>query len=186
MLAVCKKLEPAATGWKGEAFRFSGLKYAKAHDQLTGFGSRDTGARFNANGTFPAVYTSLDPVTAVIESMEYYRHYLLPLVAAMPRVFVGITFDLQCVLDLRAPGIRRRLRLKLGDLREEWRPFQQEAKESGTQALGRAAHDAGFEAVLVPSARNPKGMNFIYFPESLRPGSHAAVLHEDNLAEFLK
>ena len=52
-------------------------------------------------------------------------------------------------------------------LAEDWRKVNHAGHESLSQAFGCAAHDLGAEALLVPSARVPGGLNLVYFPESL-------------------
>lgn len=44
-----------------------------------------------------------------------------------------------------------------------------------TQELGRLAREAGFEALLVPSAATP-GTNLVLFPDRLDPASSVHLL----------
>jgi len=54
---------------------------------------------------------------------------------------------------------------------EDWIGAQNANQESLTQAIGRAAHAAGLEAVLVPSSAFKTGKNLVWFPENLEQGS---------------
>jgi hypothetical protein len=87
------------------------------------------------------------------------------------------------MLDLNDGGIRRRLGFTLADiLDEEWLAIQNEGDESWTQAIGRGAHMAGFEGLIVPSARDrPNGVNVVVFPDNLGKNSTINVLGRDEL-----
>jgi len=71
-------------------------------------------------------------------------------------------------------------------LAEDWRKVNDSGHESESQALGRAAHDIGAEAILAPSARVAHGVNLIYFPESLLGLGKVEVLGEQDLESWLK
>lgn len=100
-----------------------------------------------------------------------------------PRVFCGAAVTLQAVLDLTDGGVRRRLGFTLAELLDEdWLAIQDAGDESWTQAIGRGAYVAGFEAVLAPSARDrPRGKNLVVFPERIRAGSKIELLGQGEL-----
>jgi hypothetical protein len=54
---------------------------------------------------------------------------------------------------------------------EDWRRMNASGKEALTQAIGRAAFEAGFEGFIVPSAQDKRGQNLAVFQEKLLPGS---------------
>jgi hypothetical protein len=85
-----------------------------------------------------------------------------------PKVLVGVQLKLEKVVDLTNPhGVRAQPWLPLNELlAEDWRKVNDAGHESQSQAFGRAAHDAGAEALLAPSARVRGGANLVYFPES--------------------
>ena len=86
-------------------------------------------------------------------------------------------------LDLVAPkGLRTKPWLELDRLlAEDWHKVNDAKHESQSQAFGRAAHDIGAEALLVPSARVAGGMNLVYFPQSLGRGSKVEIFGENDL-----
>jgi RES domain-containing protein len=190
LLARCTKLAESWTGWRGKAFREAEIEYGKPDLQLNGGGAWDHGGRFNVPGT-PAVYAALDPVTATAESVGNVREYGWPEAAVskltnLSYLRVTVSFILHHVLDLRDAGTRRRLGVTLTEMDEPWRLSRLRHKESLTQAIGRAAHQLGYEAVIFNSARSKQGMNLVYFPTNLQKGSKAEVPDADNLRRALK
>ncbi len=99
-----------------------------------------------------------------------------------PRLLVAIEFSLQAVLDLTSASIRAQLGLTSGELGEEdWRKTQEAARESFTQAIGRAVFANKGVGLIAPSARVPDGVNVAYFPENLRRESRVNVLESEKL-----
>src|SRR3954464_10242126 len=89
-----------AVGWSGGVYRSASPRYANREDLLTGVGSKTAGARWNPPRSFPTVYSSLDPHTALDEVLAHFRYYGIPIASAMPRVTVSIQVLLGRVLDL--------------------------------------------------------------------------------------
>ena len=65
--------------------------------------------------------------------------------------------------------------------REDWREENDSGRESLTQAIGRAAHAARIQGLLVPSSQLPKQTNLIVFPDRLAAGSRLEVDHAGRL-----
>lgn len=75
------------------------------------------------------------------------------------------------VCDLTDPKIRDRLGLQADDLvQDDW---------SLTQEVATAVRDAGFEAILAPSAAGPH-VNLIIFKDRLLPNSRVDYLAEQD------
>lgn len=186
--AELKKLKRPFTKWKGLLFRASPLEYARVVKLLDGKGSLEHGGRWSAPGTFPANNLSSTQETAVAESSASFTYYNFVVSDVRPRVLVAVRAGLSRVLDLSKPkGIRGRRWLELDKLLvEDWRKINDSGYESQSQAFGRAAHDVGAEALVVPSARVPGGINLVYFPESLGAGSRVEILGQDELNRWLK
>ena len=177
-IAAC---EPRAVELHCAAFRSAGVKYAHESDLLSGDGAARYGGRWNPRGV-GVIYASLDPVTAVKESYQEFLEYGFAGATIRPRVFVGIQVDLNCVLDLTQARIRRALGYTVSDLvTEDWRAIQAAGEESWTQAIGRGAVAAGFEALLAPSARNRTGKILVAFPSNLRTAHAVRVMAADEL-----
>ena len=93
---------------------------------------------------------------------------------------MALDASLASLADLTDGSARRILRVSRRRLRSEpWRRAADAGREALTQAIGRAAFEAGLEALLVPSAANRAGANLVVFPERLRPDSRLAVRRTD-------
>jgi len=107
-----------ARAWTGNGFRLAAVSHASASKILSGRGSLAFGGRWNAAGTFPAVYCSLLPETAVTETMNRFRKTGLKARRPLPGVLVSLAIKLQSwsrrirknyagVPDLRKKTIRQ-------------------------------------------------------------------------------
>ncbi|WP_076347092.1 RES family NAD+ phosphorylase [Paludisphaera borealis] len=176
------RLLPAAVPFQGVAYRSASPRYANLHDLLTGAGARLSGARWNPPGSFPSVYLSLDPHTALDEVLAHFHHYALSIPSAMPRVTVAVSASLQRLLDLTDAEVCSSLRLSRRRLlTEPWREMQAAGEEAVTQAVGRVAFHAGVEGLLVPSAARAHGVNLIVFPANIDRSSLLEVLGAEEL-----
>ena len=174
--------------WKGILFRASCLPFAQTSKILDGQGSFAHGGRWAAPGAFPAVNLSTTQETAIAESSASFTYYNFAPSDVRPKVVVAVRASLSKVLDLIAPrGMRIKPWLELNELlAEDWHKVNDAHYESLGQAFGRAAHAFGAEAILVPSARVPGGMNLVSFPRIFAPGSQMEVLGQDDLDYWLK
>ena len=168
--------------WSGTAYRVTTLDYPSPKSILLGQGSFLYGGRWNAIGSFRAVYGSIADTVAVAESRATADYAHVPQPFRAPRLLVAIELSLQAVLDLTNASRRAQLGLTLGALKEEdWRKSQEEKHESLTQAIGRAVFSSDGEGLLVPSARVPEGVNVVYFPENHHRASRVKVLESEKL-----
>jgi RES domain-containing protein len=187
-LAELKKTKRRFCKWHNIAYRAAPLEFARLAKLLDGNGSLKLGGRWSAAGTFRAVNLSTTQETAVKEGSANFTYYNFALSDLSPKVLVGVQFKLGKVLDLTNPhGIQAQPWLRLTELlAEDWRKVNDSGHESQSQALGRAAHDVGAEALLVASARVPGGVNLLYFPESVLGPGKVAVLGVQELERWLK
>src|SRR5829696_2221681 len=109
LTAAAARCMPLVRGWAGDVFRFSAPRWGTVDHLLTGEGALHAGGRWHPIGAFPAVYASLDPETALAESLAHYRRFGVADRDAMPRVLNAVTVDLQRVLDLTDGTVRRHL-----------------------------------------------------------------------------
>jgi RES domain-containing protein len=182
-LAELRKVKRPFSKWAGLLFRATPLPYAQATKLLNGMGSMDWGGRWSAAGTFPAVNTSKSADTAYAESGASFTYYNFAPSDVRPKLIVVVKVRLNRVINLVAPkGLRTKAWLELDKLlAEDWHKVNNAKHESQSQAFGRAAHEIGAEALLVPSARVPGGMNLVYFPQSLVAKSTVEILGEGDL-----
>ncbi|HVY60965.1 MAG TPA: RES family NAD+ phosphorylase [Planctomycetota bacterium] len=185
-LAVVASKSTTAIPFAGEVYRTSSPRWSKTADVTSGAGALIAGGRWNAPDTFRAVYTALSMETALAELVSTARHYGLPDSSVLPRVWEAIEVKgLTRVLDVTSAAIRRRLKVRLADLTtEDWRALNNAGGESLCQAIGRAAHSAGFQGLLVPSARLKKGVNLVVFPGPKTPA--LTVVKGDEIDAALK
>lgn len=161
-----------AQAWDGTIYRFVTMPYANCADLLSGAGSRHNGGRWNPPGRFNVIYGSLDPQTAIAESLGTYSAFGVSAEKARPRAFVAVLLKLQNVLDLTSAAVARALGVDFTLLaNEDWQRLQDSDEEATTQALGRICFDLRLEAVLVPSFRKPDGVNIVLFPGRRQRGS---------------
>jgi RES domain-containing protein len=143
--------------WSGRVLRHHAPRYGA----LDGEGARANGGRWNPPDSFPVVYTALDRETVDRELARLARRAALPVDALLPRRLATIEVTLTRVLDLTDAPTRRRLGIGKTELEaDDW---------AGTQAIGQAAHDAGFEAILAPGAEG--GTTLAILRDGLGSGS---------------
>ena len=175
---------PHARPWAGDAFRFTDTTYANLRDVITGAGARKAGARWNAKGSFRALYFSLNPETALAEVLAYRRSQNVPDAETTPMTLVACHADVQRVLDLTDRRVRRLLGVTVTQVTgEPWRAVQHGGQEALTQAIGRLAREAGFQGLVVPSAARAKAVNLVLFPDRLAVGQ-LAIIHAEKFPKF--
>jgi RES domain-containing protein len=157
--------------WSGVIYRAVSIDYANRRDLVSGEGSKAHGSRWTPIGSYPAVYGSLDPHTALLETIATARHYGVPADKRMPLVIVAVDVGVQRLLDLTVAALRRRLKLSRAALTVDWEASQRCGNESYTQAIGRLAYELDVQGLLVPSARVKGAKNLIAFPDALAKGS---------------
>jgi RES domain-containing protein len=168
--------------WKGAAFRVTTLDYPSPQSILLGQGSFMYGGRWNAAGSFRAVYGSTSDLVAVAESRANAEYAGISYPFRKPRLLVMIELSMDEVLNLTAPDTLRALDLRSDELRlEDWRKLQANGLESLTQTIGRAVYENGGDGLLAPSAKITGGLNVVYLPENRRSANEATVCESEEL-----
>jgi RES domain-containing protein len=91
-------------------------------------------------------------------------------------------WELQAVMDLTTPSVRNALGIRKTDLTAcEWEAEQLRGREPLTQAIARAAFERMAEGLVVPSARDPNGVNVVYFPSHRRENTVLRALDEASI-----
>lgn len=123
-------------------------------DPLSTRGSKLNGGRYNAPGVDGVLYASLEKATAVAEIAKG-----LTARGVNPKIFgprdwwlYEIELDVSKVLDLTDPKVLAHLQISAGSLLTD--------DVHVTQQIGKQALDAGFQAILAPSATR-KGKNVV-------------------------
>jgi RES domain-containing protein len=176
-----QKLLPLAVAFDGVIVRSVELRYANERDFISGEGAAERGGRWNRPGIL-AVYGSLEIMTAVHEAYQNFLDAGFSLSAIRPRGIAGASAKLNVLCDLTATTTRRKIGFTREELLDEdWQAIQAAGEESWTQAIGRGCRIAGFEGLLVPSARHRSGRNIVIFPDQLLRGSRVSVLAAKDL-----
>src|SRR5438874_930252 len=168
--------------WKGTIYRVTTLKYAGARTILFGEGSYRNGGRWNAIGSFRAVYGSTNDVVALAESKANAEYANLTYPFREARLLVAVDVALARVVDLTVGKHLEMLGVTEEELRrEDWRKVQEQGFESLTQALGRALFAGNAEGLVVRSARIEKGINMAYFPQNKQRDSKVRLWEAQEL-----
>jgi RES domain-containing protein len=170
-----------AVPFEGVCFRSVKQRFANQQDILSAQGSLFTGGRYNLAGAFGILYLACDPHTCLEEVTRTTTAGGFRAAESFPRTFIGIKVRLSKVLDLTNPRMRQRLGISKKLLvTTNWERIQDEGREANTQALGRLAKAAGFEAILTPSAAW-NGNNLNIFPDNVLSSSALSLVNENQL-----
>jgi RES domain-containing protein len=153
-------LQPALVA-KARRAAFAGTAYrnqAPGFDPTSGEGARRHGGRFNPPRSFPVLYLCATRPCVVAELAAQATRQGLEVVDLLPRELWAIEIDLDSVLDLGDPDVRRGLRLEIADL---IRP-----DHGLTREIGEIAHEQRLQAIRSPSATDVDEI-IALFPENL-------------------
>ena len=166
--------------FEGTAYRAIGYRYATT--ALSAVGSLRYGGRYNVAGAFEALYLSMSPVTALLETKAMVEtDGRLVGMRSAPRILLSIDCTLTNVLDLTDSSTLEILHTTTQALLAPWLPFVETSKFAPTQLLGSAAYSNGrISALLAPSARLPTESNLIVFSDRLKPGESIEVFDDTN------
>src|SRR5438874_2135291 len=131
ILAAVTAAKKHAQAWEGTGYRLVAVSHSTPEHMLSGIGSQTFGARWNPPGSFPAVYCSLLPETAVSESMNRFRRTELKPRSPLPGVLVSMKIKLQNVLDFSKPDDLHGLEPFLSKAtKENWQKLNDQGRES--------------------------------------------------------
>ncbi|KQI67459.1 hypothetical protein AN189_15050 [Loktanella sp. 3ANDIMAR09] len=163
--------------YRGPLFRALNPVYART--PLSGHGAALHGGRFNPKGT-PALYTALDPATALREANQ--------VGSLQPTILVSYTADLGPVFDTGDPLALRRYDATPALLADvAWRSRMLDQQTVPTQDLARRLSADGFAGLLVRSfARGAAAsdMNLVLWAWAGDAGSLVVVDDEDRLSRM--
>jgi RES domain-containing protein len=179
-----RTLSPAPARWTGVTFRSVELEHASPQKILSGEGSRRFGGRWNPPGTFPVIYSSITPGTAIEEAFQLAADYELSPDDLKPRVTCAIEWDLARVVDLTRESLPAWLKPTKW-MQEDFLRINDKRLETLCQAFGRAARNSMISAILCPSARVEGGVNLVVFPDRLRRNETMSLLGENELNNYL-
>lgn len=147
-----------ASDYEGAAYRHIAVGY----NALSGEGARRAGGRWNPAESFATLYVATHRDTAIREFRRLAARQNLSPASFLPRDLFTYEVRMQHVVDLTNEEHVRAAALTADDLRAD------DARRC--QAVGQAAHHAGFEAIRAPSATQD-GEVLAIFLDRLLPGS---------------
>jgi RES domain-containing protein len=187
LVAKAGRLLAGSQAFRGVVYRVTGPKYLAPKDIIAGIGAMKAGGRWSPVGGFRAVYAATTPETTTSEALARNRYFGIPDYDALPNVMVALDVSVERLLDLTAPATRRGLGVSLTVLlRTDWRKEQDAGREALTQSIGRAAYEARFQGLLVPSTAVPGGVNVVVFPERLTGAGKLRVRNPDVLNRLVR
>ena len=115
-----------------------------AHSPSSGEGAARHGGRFNRTGT-PALYTSLDPMTAWMEAQQAF--------VFKPQPMTLVAYDVDCkrVADLTQPTTLSILGLAANDLACAWEDLADRGETPPTWQVSARLIGGGAHGAIVPS-----------------------------------
>lgn len=145
-------------GFSGAAHRHVG----PSHPPMSAEGARIRGGRWNPPDSFPTLYLGLDVPTVIAEFYRFAERQGMPPGNLLPRKLITCRLELSAAVDFRDRIAWPEL--GLSDVVVE------SDDPALCQRLGDAAHYAGFEGILAPSATG-MGSVAAVFTDRLRAGS---------------
>ena len=132
---------------------------------MSGEGAHQHGGRWNAIDSFPTVYPSDSPETALQEYLARARRMKWPDHRSLPMVMAAIKVKASRVLDLGIPAVAVAVDGFLKAEKAHWRSIQSR-REAASQAIGRAAREAGCMGLLAASQQISGAKNAALFPDN--------------------
>jgi len=171
--------------WHGSVHRCVAPKWARPEFLVSGKGALKYGSRWMRPGVTPAVYAASTENIALKESRRTVRHYGIKKPRNQPRVIVEMEADLKRVADLS--DIDDLLPWPTLDelLGEDWEAINSAGAETLSQAFGRALFSLDFSGLLVPSARDRRGRNLIWFPKNFQRDEQVVISGEAELDQWI-
>lgn len=185
LLQGIKAASDAVGPWEGRVFRAVELRWARPEYLISGEGTRKHGGRWMHAGITPVAHAALTEALAIKESRGVFQYYGIKRPRNNPRVSVEIEVRFNKVLRL-APAETVFPNLTTGELlSEDWEKVNGKGQETLAQASGRATWMSGLEAILVPSARDRRSRNIIWFPDNLQANSVCRISGRHELENWI-
>ncbi len=136
-------------------------------------------------GVTAVAHAAMTEALAIKESRRAFDYYGVRKPRNNPRVSVEIRAKLGRVLQLGSVDTVFPHLTNEELLREDWEKVNGKGSETLAQAIGRAAWKSGLEGMVVPSARDRRSRNLVWFPENLGPGSSCTITGRHELEAWL-
>ncbi len=171
--------------WEGRVFRAVELEWARPEYLISGEGTRKHGGRWMYAGIAPVAHAAMTEALAIKESRRAFAYYGISKPRNNPRVSVEIEVKLKRVLRL-SPVETIFSNLSNEELLlEDWEKVSGKGRETLAQAIGRAAWKSGLEGMVVPSARDRRSRNLVWFPANFHAGSACSISGRHKLEKWI-
>ncbi len=158
---------------------FSGLVYrihAAGKSALDTEASKNFGGRWNRANRYGALYVSLTKEAAQAEHASQLRKRGLMPEDLSPRLMTTIRVRLTKVLDMTDARRQQEFGISRSELESDEEGCRMKILEVAEKARAQ-----GYEAILSPSARLPRGKNIDIFPDRLKSGSFLKIVRSEPL-----
>ena len=172
--------------WEGPVYRCVSPKWAHPDVLVDGKGSFKTGSRWMRPGVSPAVYAATSELIALKESRRTVDHFGIPSPKKnAPRMIVQLDAKLEGVADLCQMDAILPWPTQSELLAENWESQNEAGRETLAQAFGRALFALKLKGLIIPSARDRRGRNLIWFPENFEKSDQITIVGKDELENWI-
>lgn len=157
----------------GTAVRLVDEKWSLPEDVISGEGARTKGGRYNAPGSFRAVYLTENAEVGLVEigfPISAGGQYALE--NAVRVTVVPVRFRLARALNLCDYEVRIRLGTDADEIKLPLELFEAKGQRTPTQILGHAVFKEGWSAIQYPSRHDSEVCNLVVFPDNLSEGEY--------------
>ncbi|WP_380058884.1 RES family NAD+ phosphorylase (plasmid) [Falsihalocynthiibacter sp. SS001] len=156
---------------------YRALNPVYAREPLSGRGAKLYGGRFNPKGT-PALYTALDPATALSEANQ--------VGSLQPTVLVSYRAEIGPIFDTRDPDLLNHYGMTADILADQgWRAAMLDKRAVPTQIFAKTLIAEGYAGLLVRSyakGTSAKNLNFVLW-RWMSDGCTLEVVDDENRLE---
>lgn len=152
--------------WQGPVYRCVELEWARPEYLLSGEGTRHRGSRWMQPNYCRVVHAASTESIALKEARRVYDYYGIRKPRNNPRVSVELIAQLNHLIDLAKLHLIADSPTVDEMLQEDWEKLNECGVETIAQAFGRAIQALNFEGIIVPSSRDRRGRNVIWFPDN--------------------
>jgi RES domain-containing protein len=145
-----------------------------AYRPLSGEGAKKHGGRFNRPGN-PALYTSLDSITAWMEAQQGFPF------KPQPMTLVAYQVDCTDLVDLTQTKTLKALNITKANLACAWEDMATQRKEPPTWQLADKLHEKGFVGMIVQSFApgcHKENLNLVLWDWVDRPPHRITVIDD--------
>lgn len=139
-------------------------------------GSKKRGGRWNRKNKYGCLYTCLDKEALKAELYKMCKKRGLEVKDLFLWAITTIEVEIKNYIDLTSPDIRKEFEIKLSDILSD-----KEEEQEICRPVADEARALGCEAIISPSAAEPKGKNLNIYPDKFSRNSHVRIIKTEPL-----